>query len=520
MTPAPRRRLARRALTAVSGAALLAAAAGAALAGETWPVQEEPVPPAAVPVAPTTVAQVCPGPPRLATAVAGEDLGYDEFDPAGSGTSSALDVVVLGPDGGAPGAARLRALVEDAEDADVGRSGEARLERVEDLAQAVALEADPVDGALPLLTGTSVALTEAGDLRGLTATPCQTPATSAWLVGGSTEPGDSAQLVLSNTGATPATVTLTGWASTGPLDLSAAGSVLVPPGGQQVVLLEALATDPRVAVHVTAAGGEVTAVVQDSRLRGLVAGGTDLVVPSAAPAERVVVPGVALGSTSGEETDAPAVRIVNPGSEPVTAGLELLGPDGVERVPGADELVVDPGAVVDVSLTGLPDGTWTAVVTGDAPLTAAAVSTTVGQAGETYPETPPVDRAWAPATAGLTSGLASVPVDLVDSASLVVANPAAEDVDVELVPVLRDGTRAAAVSRTVAAGTSLVEDVTGLAEGDVAAVELATTGSPVHAAVVLAAALPDGSAMSVVPLTEDPRTAAAVPVAPPSAPLS
>jgi len=518
MTPAPRRRLARRALTAVSGAVLLAAAAGAALAGETWPVEEAAVPPAAVPVAPTTVAQVCPGPPRLATAVAGEDLGYDEFDPAGSGTRSALDVVVLGPDGDAPGAARLRALEEDAEEEDVARSGVARQEHVEDLAQAVVLEADPVDDALPLLTGTSVALTEAGDLRGLTATPCQTPTTSAWLVGGSTEPGDSAQLVLSNTGATPATVTLTGWSGTGPLDLSSAGSVLVPPGQQQVVLLEALAADPRVAVHVTAAGGEVTAVVQDSRLRGLVAGGTDLVVPSAAPAERVVVPGIALGSTSGEDVDAPTVRIVNPGSEPLTAGLELLGPDGVERVPGADELVVDPGAVVDVSLAGLPRGTWTAVVTGDAPLTAAAVSTTVGQAGETDPDTPPVDRAWAPATTGLSSGVVSVPVDLVDSASLVLANPADGAVDVELVPVLSDGTRATAVSRTVAAGTSLVEDVAGLAEGDVAAVELSAPG-PVHAAVMLSVALPDGSGMSVVPFTEDPRTAAAVPVARPPASL-
>ncbi|WP_324650866.1 DUF5719 family protein [Georgenia sp. H159] len=512
------RPLVRRLAAALSGGVLLAAAAGAALAGEVWPVEQTAVDATEVPVAATAVAQVCPGPPRLATAVAGEDLGYDEFDPEGSGTRSALDVLTLGREDQPPGGLQLLPTLAAAEAEDVTLSGAARLAHRDDVGEAAVLRAEPSDGTVAFAAGTSVALTETGDLRGLTAASCQPPATSAWLVGGSTEPGNSAQLVLSNAGDTPASATLTGWGSTGPLDLSTAGAVLVPPGGQRVVLLESLSADPRPAVHVEVTGGEVTAVVQDSRLRGLVPAGTDLISPGTAPARTVVLPGIFLGETSGEGADAPAVRIVNPGEEPVTARLELLGADGVTPVPGADALVVDPGAVVDVSLEGMPLGAWTAVVSADGPVTGAAVVTTVGRPGEDDPGTAPVDRAWVPATAGVSSGLVAVPAELVTRANLVVANPSSSTVEVELVPVLRDGTRAEPVSRTLGARTSLLEDVSALAE-DVAAVEVQAREGAVHATLMLTATVPDGGLMSAVPLTEDPHAARAVTLAPAPAPL-
>ncbi|QDB78492.1 hypothetical protein FE251_03190 [Georgenia wutianyii] len=512
------RRVLRRVATVLTGGALLAASAGVAVGGDLWPVEAQPVAETVVPVAATTLLQVCPGPPRLATEVAGQDLGYDEFDPEGSGTTTLVEVVSVARDGLAPAPLRLwPGLDADAGD-DVPSGGQARVEQAADTREATVLEAEPVDGVVALAAGTSVALTEAGDLRGLVATACQSPATSAWLVGGSTEPGDSTQLVLSNAGDTPASVTLSGWGSTGALDLSTAGTVLVPPGGQRVVLLEALVADPRPALHVESSGGSVTAVLQDSRLRGLVPGGTDVVAPSVAPEEAVVVPGIHLGATSGQDLDAPAVRIVNPGEETATAALVLLGAEGELAVPGADELVLDPGAVVDVSLAGLPEGAWSAVVTADRPLTASAVVTTVGRAGEDDPGTAPVDRAWVPATAALSTGLVALPGELVTAATLVVANPATTAVDVELVPVLRDGTRGTPVTRTVEPRSSLREDVTALGE-DVAAVELHAAQEPVHASVMLTARGPDGALMSAVPLTEDPATARAVTLAPAPASL-
>ncbi|HLV05634.1 DUF5719 family protein [uncultured Georgenia sp.] len=509
---ARRGRRTRRVVTAVTGGALLAAAVAVPVAGEAWPADPVDVGPAAVPVAATTVTQVCQGPPRLATALAGQDLGYDEFDPAGSGTRTGLDVVSLARDGAEPGVLTLHPSLGETAGEELSRTGEARLGHAT-MREAVRLAAEPQDDVVALASGTAVAVTESGDLRGLTATPCLAPAASAWIVGGSTEPGHSAQLVLSNAGATPATVTLTGWGSTGPLDLSAAGAVLVPPGEQRVVLLEALTADPRPVVHLEAGGGEVTAVVQDSRLRGLVPAGTDLLTPSVAPTETVVMPGVFVGETSGEGPDAPAVRIVNPGEDAVTAQVELLGQDGPVPVPGADALVVDPGAVAEVSLAGMPPGAWTAVVRGDGPLTAAAVSTSVGRAADD-PQHPPVERAWAPATAGLSAGVAAVPAELVSGVSLVVANPADHSVTVEVVPVLADGTRGTAVTRTLDAGTSLREQVRELADQPVAAVEVRAPDGPVHAALALSAAAPDGTLLSVVPVTEDPHSARAVDVAP------
>ncbi|MBD8063082.1 DUF5719 family protein [Oceanitalea stevensii] len=515
MSAPTNRRVLRRVTTAVSGAALLAAAAGVALAGQAVPVDVVAVDDVVVPVDAATVAQVCPGPPRLATAVAGEDLGYDEFDPEGSGTSTVLDVVTLArSEDQPPGALRLRPGLDAPAGEEVPLAGTARLAQRTDAGETTVLEAEPVEDVVALVAGTSVAVTESGDLRGLAATSCQSPSTSAWLVGGSTQPGDSAQLVLSNVGQTPASVTLSGWGSTGALDLSTAGTVLVPAGGQRIVLLEALAADPRVAVHVAATGGEVTALVQDSRLRGLVPAGTDLVAPSVPPAETVVVPGIFLGQSSGEEADAPAVRVVNPGEETATVTLELLGTEGPEAVPGAEELVLDPGAVVDVSLTGIPEGPWSAVVSADLPVTAAAVTTTVGRAGEEDPGTAPVDRAWAPAVPALASGVVAVPGDGVSSASLVLTNPSGDALDVELVPVLRDGTRGAAVTRTLGPRTTLREDAAALADGDVAALGVRATDGAVHGGLMLTASAPDGSLMSFVPLTEDARTASAVPLAP------
>ncbi|WP_413451003.1 DUF5719 family protein [Georgenia phoenicis] len=512
-SPSSRRTL-RRVTTAVSGAVLLAAAAGVALAGDdVAPAEPVGVEDVTVPVDAATVAQVCPGPPRLATALAGEDLGYDEFDPQGSGTSATLDVLTIarGEDE-PPGALSLRPTLDAPPGEEVPLAGAARLAELTDVGEATALEAEPVEDVVALAAGTSAAVTESGDLRGLVATACQSPSTSAWLLGGSTEPGDSAQLVLSNVGQTPASVTLSGWGSTGALDLSGAGSVLVPAGGQRVVLLESLVGDPRLAVHVAATGGEVTALVQDSRLRGLVPGGTDLVAPSVPPAESVVVPGISLGSASGEEADAPAVRVVNPGEETATVTLELLGVEGVEPVPGADDLVLDPGAVLDISLAGMPGGPWSAVVTADQPVTAAAVSTLVGEPGEDDPSTPPVDRAWAPATTAVAGGVIALPGDVVSAVSLVLANPADSAVDVELVPVMRDGTRGEPVSRTVEARTSLREVVADL--GDVAAMELRVADGAVHAAALLSVPVDDGSLMSVVPVTEDARAARAVVLAP------
>ena len=508
------RPMARRIGTVISGALLLGAAAGVAVSGEQWPAPQQPLPATEVSVAPSTLTQVCPGPPRLATSAAGEDLGYDEFDPEGSGTDTWLTAVSVARDDAEPGALLVQPDLAADTTQEAARAGQVRLGELTDIGQPSALHAEPVEQQLALAAGTSIALTQEGDLRGLAATGCQVPASSHWLVGGSTEPGDSAQLVLANPGDTAATVTLRGWGSTGPLDLAGAGNVLVPPHGEQVVLLEALATDPRIAIQLEAAGGTVSATLQDSRLRGLVPAGTDFVTAGPAPSEQLVIPGVVLAETSGEGGDAPQVRIVNPGEEPVTATLELLGAEGSSDVPGAADMVIDPGAVVDVSLAGLPAGTWTALVQADGPVAGAAVVTIAGTPEDG--DTPPIDRTWLPATAGFATGVSALPAaGSAIEAGLVLANPADTETTVHVVPILADGTRGDQVERTVAPGTTIRENVDDLASEELVALEVQSEET-VHAAIVLTAQAPDGALISGLSLTEDARTAQAVPLVPTS----
>ncbi len=505
------RPIARRVATAVSGALLLGAAAGVVVAGEQWPPPEQPLEAVDVSVAASTLTQVCPGPPRLATSAAGQDLGYDEFDPEGSGTQSLLTALNVPRNDAPPEALVVQPDLGAEATEEAPRTGEVRLVELPDIGQPAAVHAEPVADQPALAAGTSIALTEEGDLRGLTATACQTPASSHWLVGGSTQPGDSAQLVLANPGDTAASVTLRGWGSTGPLDLAGAGTVLVPPHGEQVVLVESLATDPRIALQLESAGGTVTATLQDSRLRGLVPAGTDFVTAGAAPSEELIIPGVVLGEASGQDEDAPQVRIVNPGEELVTATLELLGADGPISVPGAADMAIDAGAVVDVSLAGLPAGTWTARVQADGPVAGAAAVTLAGEPDEG--DSPPIDRTWLPATTGLSTGLSALPQ--VGAAELVLANPADREVTVAVVPVLADGTRAEPVERTLPPGTTAALSTGELADQELVGLEVQTEGT-VHAAVVLTVEAPDGTLISGLAVAEDARTAQAVPLVPTS----
>ena len=505
----------RRVATALTGLLVLGVAAGAAMAGEYWAVPEVPTGAAQVAVDATDTRQVCAGPPRLATAAAGQDLAYDEFDPEGSGTDTVVAALTLGREGGSPGGLQLHPTLEVAGGEPASLIGELRSTELADIGRAALLEAEPVDGELALATGTSIALTRDGDLRGLTAAACQAPATSLWLVGGSTAPGDSAQLVLANAGDTAASVTLRGWGSTGPLDLAGAGNVLVPARGERVVLLEALTSDPRPALQVEATGGEVTAALQDSRLRGLVPGGTDFVTPGAAPAEELVIPGIVLDDTMGEGEDAPAVRVANPGEEPALVTLDLLGPDGVAAVPGAEDLVLDPGAVIDVSLAGLPQGTWAARVSGDVPLVAAAVLTAQGEVAEGQSQAA-IDFFNDTATTEIYTGLVALPQaeGLVGSAVLSLANPSEERVDVVVVPLLADGTRGEPAERALEPQAAVALTVADLAEEAVAGLEIHAEQGAVHAALLLAGQAPDGPLLSGLSVTEDAQTALAVDVVP------
>lgn len=390
---------------------LLAGVAGLVLAG-TWWAAPAPgaVPPVTVDVAAGRTTLVCPGPPTLAA----EDAVTTDpgFDPTPQDTTEVVAAATFGRDGGraAPGRYLDGLLPDGASTPLAPVGGPAATLAVTDVARSGVLEAEPVDDVRALAVAASLARTGAGDLRGLAGATCLEPAASAWLVAGSTAVGSSARLVVANPGATPATVRLALWGAAGPVDPGQAGTLLVPPGTEQSVLLEGVAPDQsRLALHLEASGGQVAAWVQDSSLRGFVATGTDLAPPVAEPATAVVVPGLLLPESAIDDVDAALLRVVNPGSAATTVSLRLLGPAGEVSIPGAEEVLVEAGSVTDVSLAGVPAGAYAAELVADTPVTAAGMLVRVGLAGPDAPDVPVVDRAWTASTTARTTALLALP---------------------------------------------------------------------------------------------------------------
>ncbi|MHB1064769.1 MAG: DUF5719 family protein [Georgenia sp.] len=536
----------RRLGATTSALVLLAAVVGAVVAGEaTSPPPAGAVVAGVVDVPAGTATAVCAGPPTL---TAGAGMGVDpDLDPADVTTRSLTTLVTLPRGANTP--AEGSAVALDGGARDLTRTGAARTLAVADPAGPTLFAAQPVDGVAALAAGASVSRTDAGDLRGLVASACLTPATTTWLVGGATQPGQSAQLVLTNPGQTPVTVDVTLWSSLGPVGAPRLSGIVVAPGSQTEVLLEAAATpDARLAMRVDAAGGSVTATLQDHRLDGVVAAGIETVPPTLPPALTLTIPGVRLERSTLEHVAVSAVRVVNPGEEVATVAVRLLGADGEVAVPGAEKIMVDPGAVVDVSLAGLEPGAYAAEVVADRPVTGAVVLARTGQAGEFDPDVAPVDLAWTAAAAPATSGTLLVPGrgSLVDGATLSLTNPTDGDVTVTLLPWSAAGATGKERVVDLPARSTVGLAVEDLGD-DVAMVQLlpaeggggtagapagGTAGAPapegdggttdaseggggtsVLAAVVLTATVPDGELISVLPLQLDPHDARAIRVA-------
>ncbi|WP_084038288.1 DUF5719 family protein [Demequina sp. NBRC 110053] len=272
----------------------LAAVLGVATLGSP-PVGGAPGTAVEVSVDPVRQPVVCPGP---LTVPAGSIISGDEELDSGS-TDVVLDVI---PDGESIGAG----TAVDAE-------------------QAVSLER-----------------IGSGDIAGLAGAACTAPEQEQWLVGGSTTSGSSARLVLANptAGAVRATIDLHGplGASADPL------SVLLAPYAQEDVLLESVALAVEsFAVRVRAPGTGVVAALQDSRLDGFTAAGTDWVSPSS-PATDLIVP------VTGPATDDAVATLSLVAPDGADATLTLLGADGPLPWLGDDALTLEPGEVTDVQV--------------------------------------------------------------------------------------------------------------------------------------------------------------------------
>ncbi|MFD6165099.1 DUF5719 family protein [Oerskovia sp. NPDC060287] len=344
---------------------------------------------------------VCPAPVRLADTA---QVGDAQFSAAPVETATALRAAVVGGAGAGtanPGDTPVNLTGLDALDASPLEEGDgATTVSLADVTDSEVLRVGagtPVDTRVAASVGS---VTTAGDLRGLAAASCAVPDISQWLVGGSTEVGSSAQLVLQNPGRTPATVRLSVWGPGGPVVLSGGGQYLVPPGAEVVTLVEAVAPEQRrLAVHVESTGGTVAAYLQHSTLDGLVPVGVDFVVPGAEPTTALAL-GVTSAGESVEDPWAPQLRLLVPGAEAGSATVTVYGADGRVRLRGGEEQTLAPGAVTDVSLGGLPAGGYTVTVDSTVPVVAGAFQARAGDpVADSLDGTQQVDRAWVAATA-------------------------------------------------------------------------------------------------------------------------
>jgi hypothetical protein len=410
---------------------------------------------------------VCPGPARL---LDGSPVSTDpQFSPESATARSMVSAAVLSTNAGVLPGSRLAALAGDTiteiaktPSTPTSVSGPPVLlagvvaERAVDAVSVLSADAvgnqQATAGAVMSYSATD------GDLRGSAAAVCQQPANDLWLVGANTSLGRTAVLNLSNASATPATVSLDLYGAKGQIQAPGSRGLLVAPGSTRSVVLAGLAPgQDKLSIRARSAGGPVTAVIQQSVLRGLTPGGVDFISPGSAPAVRQVMSGVdiqdassikSVTSKKGFEDAGPALQIAVPGPADAVVQIKLYGRDGQKALPGGGVVTAKGGSVTEVSLAGVPSGQYTIAASSDVSFAAAARVTRGLKTDDA------VDFAWSPASARLGSQHV-VAIPRGGERYLVFGAP--EDrARITYTPITADGKIRTAASADIAGGTTAV----------------------------------------------------------------
>ncbi|MCC9197956.1 DUF5719 family protein [Arthrobacter sp. zg-Y820] len=520
-TRSRRQRRRQRAASAAAGLLVLAAAsavvAGSVVADSGKAGRSVDVAAAEVPAGPLTA--VCPEPLRL---LSGDVAGTDpEFSPVSASARTSLSAAVLsGPGNPVPVSSLLRAdgtdlktIADDAPDAAAPLAGvrSAGIVSSLDVSEVSVLSAEPT-GTLQATANAVVSFTAAdGDLAGLAAANCQAPGNDMWITGARTTVGATAVLRLTNPSESAATVDLDVYGAKGRAEGTGTRGILIPPGATKSIVLAGLAAnEPAVAVRVRSSGGPVTALVQQSILRGLTPGGVELIQPAAAASPQQVITGVRVqkpaatkkvAAQRGYDFVTPAVQVAVPGSTNAVVSVKVLGPRGELPIPGGGVFTVAAGSVGQLPLDALAEGTYTVEVTADVAVVAGVSSSRGGEPNA------PVDIAVAPSGERLGSEhLAVMPPH--SSSVLTFAAPAGA-AEVRLTGVGADGGLKEDRVVTVAGGTTVSLPAAEVGS-NLAAVLISTTGDAVYGAQVLTTA--EGPGVSVLPLPKGNIGGLSVPV--------
>lgn len=487
-------------LGALSAALLLAAGAGMVSAASILPSpsgSKTLAPPLAdVPAGRT--AAVCPAPLRLPE---GAGTGTDsQFSPVSRSAKSFLDAVVLSDSAGSVPGSNLASL-GGAAIADIAKPPTASptptpgppvlnagVVAQRPASDVTVLGADPISGQNAAVAGLMSYTASDGDLRGLAAAPCQRPLNDAWLLGANTALGRTAVLSISNPSGTPATVNLELFGAHGRIQAPDSRGLLVSPGATRSINLAGLApNEGQLSVHLRSSGGPVASTIQQSVLRGLTAGGVELITPGTGAADSQVMTGVdiqdpaavkSLADKPGFADVVPALQITVPGPVDAVVDVRLYGPNGQRALPDGGAVTAKAGSVTEVPLKGVPAGMYTVSATSDVSF-AASSRVTRGLKAED-----PVDFAWSPAAVRLGSQhVMAVPQGGTRFLSFGV--PAGR-ATVSYTPVTSDGKVRKAQSVDIAGGTTAVIGIPDKADGaPVSGYIVSAAGDPAYGALVL-----------------------------------
>jgi len=237
-----------------------------------------------------------------------------------------------------------------------------------------------------LLAGSQSQVAANGEFGGLAAAECAGVSTDTWLAGGATTVGRTTLLTISNPSEVVATVALAISGEDGPIEAPGLTGIIVQPHAQRVIPLSGLAPDTvSPVVHVTSQGGQVVANLQQSTVRGLEAGGVDLVGATARPSRELVIPGVVIsnsesvGGRLGESGFADLItvlRVFVPGTDNTSLTVTLV-PDDPDAVDVAFTYDLAGSTVEDLPIEELVDGSYTVSISADDPVVAAMRVSTV-----------------------------------------------------------------------------------------------------------------------------------------------
>ena len=291
-----------------------------------------------------------------------------------------------------------------------------------------------------------------GDLKGVSAASCVTPALKQSLMVSGTKTGITQQLVVANPSAKATSVNIKVWGSdkAGALALST-GSTLTGAGKESILNLAAAASEQdALYVTVSSADTPVAAVVRTITMDGLTSKGSDYAVPNNVSAKTLAINGL----SEGDDVNL----YVYPSQQ---ADVTVSWTDGTENT---NQQTLEANRVSVIDLGSVPKSATGLTISATEPVTAAAKVTNDGDGDQ-------ADFALVNASVPMNVSAIAVPDHA--TAQVSVTNTSDDDRTATLTSYNGDGDIVEQSDLTIRAGASTTIELADINDGDVAAVSLA-----------------------------------------------